>query len=89
MGKNPPTENRMDLLAEMNSSMILPTGLPSFCINYLVEWMTHSGVSLYGDGQGEVDVGCHEDVGQGQHVGHHRGEHQGRGDAAITQLFEI
>lgn len=71
-------------LGGRNSGLILPTGLPNFCINYLVEWMTHGGVPLYGDGQGEVDVGRHEDVGQGQHVGHQGGEHQGRGDAAIT-----
>ena len=71
---------------EMNSSIIWHTGLPNFCIHYLVEWMTDGGVPLYGDGQGKVDVGRHEDVGQGQDVGHQGGEHEGRGDAAITTL---
>ena len=42
-----------------------------FLVNpYLVEWMTHCGVPLDCDGQGQVDVGRHEDVGQGQHPGH-------------------
>ena len=35
---------------EMNSSIIWHTGLPNFCIHYLVEWMTDGGVPLYGDG---------------------------------------
>ena len=45
--------------------------------------MTDGGVSLKGDGEGEVDVGGHQDVSQGQDVGHHGGEHVGRGEAEI------